>query len=71
MVSSRSVDVICAPPAGIGSQLHAHSLSQDYQNQFTATVFDDGTRVHGIHGVSSPIGDLLAIHGGRNAKVRQ
>ncbi|BDA49006.1 probable WD repeat-containing protein 6 at N-terminal half [Coccomyxa sp. Obi] len=55
--------------AGIGSQLHAYSLPQEDEGQFIATVFDDGTRVHGIHGTSSPIGDLLAVHGGRNAKV--
>lgn len=59
--------VICA---GFGSQIYAYNISDGNKTHSRAIVFEDGTRVHGIHGTAGPWGPLLAVHGGRNAKVR-
>lgn len=62
--------VICASCAGIGSQIYAYNLAKEDGDHLKHTAFEDGTRVHGIHSASGHWGPLLAIHGGRHAKVR-
>ena len=54
--------------AGTGSQLIAYSLSRS-EHQASITVFDDGTRVHGIDSSRHPGGAVLVVHGGRRAKA--
>ena len=54
--------------AGIGSQLHVYDVIRGLELA-AWRVFDDGTRVRGIHGSKTSEGALLLIHGARTAKV--
>ena len=67
--SIKGSDTHSCSHAGTGSRLIAHSLSRS-DHQASITVFDDGTRVHGIDSCRHPNGAvLLVVHGGRRAKA--
>lgn len=54
---------------GLGSQLHVYPLLKGLCQQTSVTVFQDGTKIHCIHGSPADQGALLAVCGGRIAKV--